>query len=97
MYHFYPVLRNHITYFRIRILLFFLMWIRLSLNGDPDSGAESRGAEIKLPPGAGAEITNCGSSSGSDRLEEILFKKIMVAEEVFVNVTILILLLSQKR
>jgi hypothetical protein len=28
------------------------------------AGAESRGAEIKLPPGAGAEITNCGSGSG---------------------------------
>jgi hypothetical protein len=26
-------------------------------------GTESRGAEIKLPPGAGAEITNCGSGS----------------------------------
>jgi hypothetical protein len=26
-------------------------------------GAESRGTEIKLPPGAGAEITNCGSGS----------------------------------
>ncbi len=25
--------------------------------------AESRGAEITLPPGAGAEITNCGSGS----------------------------------
>ncbi len=25
--------------------------------------AESRGAEIKLPPGAGAEITNFGSGS----------------------------------
>jgi hypothetical protein len=29
------------------------------------AGAESRGAEIKLPPGAGAEIANCGSGSGS--------------------------------
>jgi hypothetical protein len=29
--------------------------------------SRSRGAEIKFPPGAGAEITNCGfgSSSGS--------------------------------
>ncbi len=27
------------------------------------AGAESRGAEIKLPPGDGAEITNCGSGS----------------------------------
>jgi hypothetical protein len=26
-------------------------------------GAKSRGAEIKLPPGAGAEITDCGSGS----------------------------------
>ena len=26
------------------------------------AGAESRRAEIKLAPGAGAEITNCGSS-----------------------------------
>ncbi len=28
------------------------------------AGAESRGAEIKLPPGAGAEITNWGPGSG---------------------------------
>jgi hypothetical protein len=27
------------------------------------AGAESRGAEIKLPPGAGAEITHLGSGS----------------------------------
>jgi hypothetical protein len=27
------------------------------------AGADSRGAKIKLPLGAGAEITNCGSSS----------------------------------
>jgi hypothetical protein len=37
--------------------------------------SESRGAEIKLPPGAGAEaeITNCGSG------------KMMIAKEGFVN------------
>jgi hypothetical protein len=29
------------------------------------AGAESRGAEIKLPPEAEAEITNCGSGSSS--------------------------------
>jgi hypothetical protein len=27
------------------------------------AGAESRGVETKLPPGTGAEITNCGSAS----------------------------------
>jgi hypothetical protein len=27
------------------------------------AGALSRGAEIEMPPGAGAEITNCGSGS----------------------------------
>ncbi len=32
-----------------------------------------------MPPGAGDEITNCSSSSGSSS------KKIMVAEEMFVN------------
>jgi hypothetical protein len=56
------------------------------------TGAESRGAEIKLPPGAGAEITNCGSgfrsSSGSFLFIEDVnkcIKKIMVAKEVFLN------------
>ncbi len=29
------------------------------------AGAENRGAEIKWLPGAGAEITNCGSSPSS--------------------------------
>ncbi len=46
----------------------------------------SRGAEIKLRPGDGAEITNC--SSGSFLFTTQLKKfdgKIMVAEEVFVN------------
>jgi hypothetical protein len=49
------------------------------------------GAEIKLPPGAGAEITNCGSGSSSGSfliikdLKEILLTKIMVAKEIFVN------------
>jgi hypothetical protein len=43
--------------------------------------AESRGAEIKLPPRAGAEITNCGTATSSCsfpvyyRLEEVLKEK----------------------
>jgi hypothetical protein len=42
------------------------------------AGAERRGAEIKLLPGAGAEIMNCGSTPAPDlsiyqRLEEIYF------------------------
>jgi hypothetical protein len=47
--------------------------------------AESRRVEIKLPPGAGTKITNCGSGSFLfvKRLEEILQKKIMVAKEFF--------------
>jgi hypothetical protein len=52
--------------------------------------SRSRGAEIKLPPGAGGEITNCGSgsSSGSFYLPQTLInfiEKIMVAEEFVVN------------
>jgi hypothetical protein len=43
--------------------------------------SRSRGAGIKLPPGAG--ITNCGTGSGF--FQEIFIEKIMVAEEVFVN------------
>ncbi len=48
--------------------------------------AESRGAEIKLSPGAGAgaEITNCGSGSSSGSFLFIK-EKIMAAEEFFVN------------
>jgi hypothetical protein len=34
-----------------------------SISKSCGTGAESRGAEIKLPPGAGAEITNSGSGS----------------------------------
>jgi hypothetical protein len=37
-------------------------------------GAESRGAEIKLPPGAGAEITNCGSGSSSGSFLNLFIK-----------------------
>jgi hypothetical protein len=51
------------------------------------------GTKIKLPPGAGAEITNCGSvfSSSSSPflfttdLKKFYRKKIMVTEEVFEN------------
>jgi hypothetical protein len=53
------------------------------------AGAESQGAEINCPPGAGAEIMNCGSGFGSfpfsTDLKKLYFKKIMVAEEVIVN------------
>ncbi len=49
-------------------------------------GAESRGAKIKLPPGAGAEITNCGSGSFLFTTDfKKLYCKEMVAEEAFVN------------
>ncbi len=59
-----------------------------------------------MTPGAVAKITNCrsGSSSGSflftTDLRKILYKKIMVAEEVFVNcynLKILIPLLKSKK
>jgi hypothetical protein len=56
------------------------------------AGGESRGAEIKLPPGAGAANTNRGSGSFLlfiyHRLEEILLKKSMVAEEVLILILI---------
>ncbi len=45
----------------------------LSLAQCCGAGAESRGAEIKLPPGAGAEIMNRGF--GSFLFEEILLKQ----------------------
>jgi hypothetical protein len=52
------------------------------------AGADSRGAEIKLPPGAGAEITNFGSGSflftGTTDFKKF-YRKIMVPEEVFLN------------
>ena len=59
------------------------------------AGAESRGAEIKLPSGAGAEITNWGSGSFLliRDLKKFYFNKIIVAEEV----TILILWVSSKK
>jgi hypothetical protein len=55
------------------------------------SQSQSQGAEIKWPPEAGAEITNCCSSSGCNSfslikdLKKFYRKKIMVAGEVFVN------------
>ncbi len=54
-------------------------------------GSQSLGAETKLPPGAGAEITNCGSFLFIKELKR-KFKKILVAEEVFGNCYNLILL-----
>jgi hypothetical protein len=56
--------------------------------------SRSRGAEIKLPPGAGPEITNCGSGCGSGSSSgSFLFttdlkkniEKIIVSEEVLLN------------
>jgi hypothetical protein len=52
--------------------------------------SRSRGAEIKLPPVAVAEIVNCVSSSGSGSFLFAIdlkkfYRKIMVAEEVSVN------------
>jgi hypothetical protein len=38
-------------YLVVRLYLSYLFW------------SKSRGAEMKLPPGAGAEIKNCGSGS----------------------------------
>ncbi len=51
------------------------------------AGAKSRGAGIKLAPGAGAEITNCGSGYFLfiTDLKKFRRKKIMAAEEVIVN------------
>jgi hypothetical protein len=34
----------------------------VAINVNERAKAKSRGAEIKLPPGAGAETMNCGSS-----------------------------------
>jgi hypothetical protein len=70
-----------------------------------DCGAESRGGEIELPPGAEAEVTNCGNSSGSDSFLfttdlKKCYKKIVVAEEIFLNCNncnIVILLLKSKK
>jgi hypothetical protein len=45
--------------------------------------SQSRGAEIKLPVGAG--ITNCGPGSYLFTTEEILLKKITIAEKGFEN------------
>ncbi len=39
---------------------------------------------IELPPGAGAEITNCGFGSFLFTTDLHIEKKIMIAEEVFV-------------
>jgi hypothetical protein len=50
------------------------------------AGAESRRAEIKLPPRAGAEMTNCGSGF-FQFIKDLkkFYRKIIVANEVFVN------------
>ncbi len=40
-------------------------------------GAESRGAEIKLPPGDGAGITYCGSGSSSGSGYFLFIKDLM--------------------
>ncbi len=49
----------------------------------------SRGTKIKFPPGAGAEITNCGSSFSSflfiEGLKKFSRKKILVANPVRVK------------
>jgi hypothetical protein len=61
--------------------------------------AERQRAEIKLPPGAGAEITKYGSGSGSflfttDLKKELYREKIKINEEVFENWYNTVLLLS---
>jgi hypothetical protein len=59
------------------------------------AGADSRGAEIKLPPGAG--ITNCGSGSFLFKTNLKFYrKKLWLLKKFLKIVTILILLLSQK-
>ncbi len=65
----------------------------LIFRGWCEAVLRSRGAEIKLSPGAGAgvEITYCGSGSNSGsflfikNLKKFYRKKIMVAKEFFVN------------
>jgi hypothetical protein len=53
----------------------------------------SRGAEIKFPPGAGAEITNCGSGSCPFLFTTDFYRKIIMVTEIFlIIVTILVLL-----
>ncbi len=52
----------------------------------------SQGAEIKLPPTAGAESTHCCSGPFLFTTDlKKFYRKIMVAEEVFVILTTLIL------
>ncbi len=51
-------------------------------------GSRSRGAKIKLPPGAGVEISNAAPAldlSIYQRLLKNCIKKIMVAEKDFLN------------
>jgi hypothetical protein len=58
-------------------------------------GAEKPKAEIKLTPGAGAEITNCGSGSGSflfiKDLKKFYRKKSWLQKRFFYICTVLIL------
>jgi hypothetical protein len=64
----------------------------------PRDGTESRGPEIKLPLGARAEITSCGSGSFlfTTALKIVDFKKSWLLKKFLKIVTILFLLLSQK-
>ncbi len=57
------------------------------------AGAESRGTEIKLPPRAGAEITNCGSGSCLfiKDFKKFFRKKLWLLKKFFWIITILIL------
>jgi hypothetical protein len=66
------------------------------------SQSRSRGAEIKFPPGAGAETKNFAapaSGSGSllfiKDLKKFFRKKIMVAEEVFCKIVSSLILLGK--
>ncbi len=60
---------------------------KAQVQPSPVLWSRSRGVEIRLHPGAGAEIINCGSGSFLfiTDLKKFYTKKIMVSVEVFVN------------
>ncbi len=77
---------------RLRIRQNFVTLKNYGVNSETEScgqcwgaGAEGRGAEIKLPPGPGAEITNCvfGSFLFIRDLKNFYRTKVTVADEVF--------------
>jgi hypothetical protein len=58
-------------------------YFSIKVNQCCGAGAESRGAEITLPTGAGAEIKNCGSGSYLFTTDSKKYYRINHAEEIF--------------